>query len=455
MPTFFSTATRVALSAASVALALAGCTPDQTEPTPTSGKLDFTKYLAVGDSYTAGYSDGGLTLASQQYSYASLLARQFALVNPEAKFTQPLLEDGAGTGFLSLVNLDENGLPRTRRVKPASTRGRFINAAGCNGADTTYLYPRATSTLPQNLGVPGLRLSQIAVAGLGNEANLNRINQFNPYFERLLPAGDNRTYLQTVTVLAPGSTFFTFFAGVDDMLPYVVSGGACGPLPVGTTLAQNARQILLQLTAGGRSGIIALPPSLVTLPILRLNNALTVQQRRQAAIQRPDYTLYVRAFNGAVQAASPDDYILPSGQRRLGRLEQVVVNGTTQTVAYGDQLNPVSGADVLDYIEYGRIAGAMTQFRDELTSLNKSTFKLPLLDTNDAVFNQINEQININGVLYTPELVRGNFYSLDQFSLTPRGNAILANAFLREINKSYGSSIPLLNPNNLPTSANP
>ncbi|AII52941.1 hypothetical protein [Hymenobacter sp. APR13] len=454
MHTFSTSILRAALPAtAGALLLLAGCSPDQPVPALSSNGLDLTRYLAVGDSYTAGFADGGLTSASQSYSYANLIAGQFAKVDANATFTQPLLADGAGTGYLTLAGFEANGLPRTTRVKPAATLARFVNTTGCNGADTLYLYPRAGATLPQNLGVSGLRLSQISIAGLGNTANLTRIGLFNPYFERLLPANDNRTYLQVVTTASANASFFTFFAGLDDLLPYVVSGGNCGPLPSASTLTANARLLLAQLSAGGRAGVVALPPSLATLPVLRLSRGLDVQQRLRQNTATANDTLFVRAFTGAIQVVSGEDYVLPSGQRRIGRLESVT--GAPQTRPYGSRQNPVSGADVLDYLEVARISQVAEDFRTGMAALANTTFKLPLIDTNDALFSQVAGNININGVNYTPELVRGNFYSLDRTTLTPRGNALLANVFLRKINESYNTSIPLINVNNLPTQANP
>ncbi|MBC6696658.1 hypothetical protein [Hymenobacter sp. BT190] len=454
MHIFSSSTLRTALpAAASALLLLAGCSPDQPVPALSSNGLDLTRYVAVGDSYTAGFADGGLTSASQSYSYANLIAGQFTKVDANATFTQPLLASGAGTGYLTLTGFDANGLPRTARVKPASTSARFINTAGCNGADTLYLYPRAATTLPQNLGVPGLRLSQIGIAGIGNTANLNRVGLFNPYFERLLPANDNRTYLQVVTSASANASFFTFFAGLDDLLPYVVSGGSCGPLPDASALTANARLLLAQLSAGGRPGVVALPPSLFTLPVLRLSRGLDVQQRLRQNSATANDTLFVRTFTGAIQAVSGEDYVLPNGQRRIGRLESVT--GAPQTRPYGSRQNPVTGADVLDYLEVARISQVAEDFRTGMLGLANTTFRLPLLDTNDALFSQVAGNINVNGVNYTPELVRGNFYSLDRITLTPRGNALLANLFLRKINESYNTSIPLINVNNLPTQANP
>src|SRR6187431_687625 len=44
----------------------------------TSGSASFAKYVALGDSFAAGYSDGALFKAGQETSYPSILAQQFA-----------------------------------------------------------------------------------------------------------------------------------------------------------------------------------------------------------------------------------------------------------------------------------------------------------------------------------------------------------------------------------------
>jgi hypothetical protein len=64
----------------------------------------------------------------------------------------------------------------------------------------------------------------------------------------------------------------------------------------------------------------------------------------------------------------------------------------------------------------------------------------------------VHETILVNGVTYSGEPVRGNFYSLDFFSPTPRGNALLTNAFIVAINTAYRANIPAIDVNKLPTS---
>lgn len=437
---------------------LAGCTPNQSEPTPTAGTLDTTKYLAVGDGYTAGFSNGGLTAASQQYAYPALLAQQLTRINPAATFTQGLLPTGTGTGYFTLRGADAIGLPQTSRVTRArAVRGTaFVNPTACGGADTTFLYAQATSSpLSQNLGVPGLGLTQVEVAGLGNTANQSRIGTFNAYFERLLPTNDNRTYLQTVTDASVNATFFTFFMGLGDALPYILSGGECGTAPNRTLLNANAKKVLDRLTANGRKGIIALPPLVQNLPILRLGSNVGIRASLTLG-NSPDSIFILASNGGGKERPIGKDYILPSGLKRLGTLEQVkLANGTTVSARYGlSRQNPLSRRDVLDENEFLRVDSPLKALSEELTRLAKSVYNLPTVNLNDELFNQVSSRISVNGVEYSADPLRGNFYSLDYYSLTPRGNALLANTFIKAINNNFQANIPFVDPNALPVTAN-
>ena len=465
----FNSATgfRAALLAAG-SLLLAACAPGQDTPSP-SASIDVSRYLAVGDTYTAGVSAGGLTRASQGYSFPNLLAQQLSRANAGATFSQPLLEDGSGSGYLSLIDLPASGIPRVRRVAGQAVLRTVVNPTACGGPDTVRLLTRSAtaSTLPQNLGVPGLQVGQVEVAGLGNAANATPGGAFNPYFERLLPAADSRTYLQTVTTASTGATFFTFFMGLDNLLPYVRSGGTCGPLPVTsltTLMKNNAKKLLDQLAANGRPGIIARLPDLNKLPLLRTGRGQQLQTRLQASFGDTARLYIENPFGtGASQPIADQDYVLANALPRVGVRTAVVVNGTTMQLPYGrDSRNPLRNADVLDGDEYNRINGILTSYNNELERLATDVYKLPVLnpattkhtlDTNASFPSNVGESFSISGVEYSSELVRGNFFSLDYYTLTPRGNALLANAFIGAINRGYKANIPSIDANALPTTA--
>jgi hypothetical protein len=457
---FSSAALRAALPALTGTLMLAGCSPEQSVPAPNAAAIDLSSYLAVGDNYTAGYSDGGLTLTGQQYSIPALLDQQFAQATGRTStFTQPLFPAGAGTGYLQLRTLDANGQPLTNRVTAGRTTiNSFINTAACGGGtDTVFQYQRATNTLPQNLGVPFMRLSQIELSGLGNQTNLRRADQFNPFLERLLPANDSRTYLQLVTDASAKATFFTFFMGLGDALPYVLTGGDCAAALPNSGINTAAKKILDKLTAGGRPGIICLAPdNLNQLPLVGRGSDARVR-----TLIGPNDTVFVRTFPAnAVRAMDPRDYLLPNALAQLGVAQTVQLpGGGTASLRYGlDKRNPITRRDVLDQAEYTRVNPAITALNTELIRLADQVYKIPVINRGQNgvnVYNQIASGFSVNGVKYTDAPVRGNFYSLDQYSLTPRGNGIMTNAIIREINRFYGASIPLLDPNTLPTAAKP
>ncbi|GAB3307389.1 hypothetical protein GCM10027511_19250 [Hymenobacter humi] len=447
---------------------LNACAPGQDAPTPTTS-VNVSRYLAVGDSYTAGYSAGGLTRASQEYSYPRLIALQLQDATNNISFTQPLLEAGSGSGYINLLSFPAVGFPRTRLVPGQSVRRTVITPTACGGPDTVRLLTRSATaaSLPQNLGVPGLFLSQIETAGLGNEATATPGATFNPYFERLLPAASNTTYLQAVTDAAATATFFTFFQGLDNLMPYVRSGGDCGPLP-NTTLTnqmrQNAKKILDRLTAGGRPGIIARLPSLATLPILRLGKGLAFQARLRTAFG-DTASVYIESplGFGPAQLITDEDYVLANVLPRVGQLTAVMVGTTQRMLPYGrDIRNPLRDADVIDKDELSRVSSVLNSYNTELDRLASQVYNLPVinpatkqstLDLDLVLFNQVADAISVAGVVYSSEPVRGNFFSLDNYSLTPRGNGLVANAFISAFNKGYRANVSAVDVNNLPTTA--
>ncbi len=46
----------------------------------TNGEADFSNYVALGNSLTAGYADNALYITGQENSYPNILAQQFAKV---------------------------------------------------------------------------------------------------------------------------------------------------------------------------------------------------------------------------------------------------------------------------------------------------------------------------------------------------------------------------------------
>ncbi|MCL9768979.1 G-D-S-L family lipolytic protein [Flavobacterium sp. HXWNR69] len=238
----------------------------------TSGDANFTSYVAVGNSLTAGYMDGTVSRVGQTYSFPNLLAQKFALVGG-GEFTQPsYAEDVNNLGGIQ-------GLAPTRLVIDAS-QGRPENIAG---TPTITLTPQATAF--NNMGVPGAKSFHLLAPGYGNPAGL-ALGQANPYFVRHATSS-NATVLGDAMTKNP--TFFTNWIGANDVLSYATNGGAQsnGNTPAAdhnetgnttpstygsnditnaTTFAGVYSTIINTLTANGAKGVVATIPSVTSIP---------------------------------------------------------------------------------------------------------------------------------------------------------------------------------------------
>ena len=267
-----------------IAAGFASCEPEfenEVDANYSSGEADFTSYVAIGNSLTAGYMDGTVSRVGQTYSYPNLLAQQFALVGGGA-FTQPSYADDVN----NLGGIQ--GLTGTRLVINASVGGVQPIA----GTPTITLTPQATAY--NNMGVPGAKSFHLRLPGYGNVAGL-ALGQANPYFVR-------HATTPTATVLADAMTknptFFTNWIGANDVLAYATSGGTMPDNPLTTTVDESLMpandhnttgimnpltyrsnditnsnlfettytNIIHTLTNGGAKGVVCTIPSVTSIP---------------------------------------------------------------------------------------------------------------------------------------------------------------------------------------------
>ena len=176
---------------------------------PTPGTADFSNYVAVGASFTAGFSDGSVFLAAQQQSFPAIMANMMANMGG-GSFTQPLVNDNIG-GLTLGGNVISN--PRL-----------FFNGAGpavLPGTPTTEVSNVLAGPF-NNMGVPGAKSFHLVAPSYGSVANVP-LGLANPYYARMASA-------PTATVLgdaaSQGATFFTISEiGGNDVLGYATSGG--------------------------------------------------------------------------------------------------------------------------------------------------------------------------------------------------------------------------------------
>ncbi|MBO0939486.1 SGNH/GDSL hydrolase family protein [Fibrella sp. HMF5335] len=403
------------------------------------GTADFTRYVAVGNSLTAGFMDGGLYRDGQLNSYPYILSQQFRLVGGRG-FIQPLFstDQANGTGYLKLTSLPTatNPLPTIVPVAPQAVRGLLNNRP---------LYTKFTGT-NNNLGVPGIRMGDIQTPGYGSP-------QGNPYFERLLPDGTPlRTYLQYVSDNLTGATFFSCFMGNNDALGYATSGGVVPftPTPLFTT---NYNALLDVLTASGRKGVVIGIPKVTTAPFFQVVTLAQVLAGVNAAVQKanpgapaiPALVIESPLATGGIRATKAGDLLLLSQQADYATIGSTAVG--TKKGPYGlSALNPLSNASVLDAEEVAALSAKI----DEYNAILKAQADSRTLAYVDLT--ALNTQLSAtggyvqNGLAFSSNYVSGGVFGLDGIHFTAAGYALLANEILKSIGTTYKASIPAVDP---------
>ena len=448
-------------------LTLGGCQVDITEPKASAGGVDVSKYISVGNSLTAGFADNGLYLEGQQSSYPALLAGQFAQVGG-GSFVQPLFPAAQfnGSGYLSLTGFDATGTPK---IVPVTTD---LAVTGMGLDQKTPLLVRYAGTDNQNLGVPGIRVADVTTPGYG----LNNPIGFNPYFERLLPAGSPTTYLayvqERVTTVKP--TFFTDWLGNNDVLGFATSGGVA-PLTSVAEFSTKYAQVVDALTSGGAKGLVANIPSVTNLPFFttvptaaligrvagapvpqavkdQLTDGLQLTPAQAATIR---FGLFIKTGAGAVREATAADLILLPASALIsapsvppGGLPGgfgIIISGLAPIQAGGLALalppNALPNGAVLDSKEVADVTTRTSELNNVISS-NAQRKDLALFDTNSFFTQVARTGLIINGVNNTTSFITGNLFSLDGVHPTPRGYAVIANEMIKTINYKYGASIP-------------
>jgi len=470
-------------------------TPPPTAPI-ISGTADFSKYVAVGNSLTAGFSDFALFMEGQDKSFPNILAQQFALAGG-GPFSQPLTNDNLGG-----LTLQGNIIQPTRFIFDAANQVPVVK----EGTPTTEVLSVVAGP-HNNMGVPGAKSFHLLANGYGNPAGVQS-GQANPYFARMA-SSPNASVLEDAAV-NQSPTFFTLWIGSNDVLSYATSGGVgvdhnAAPMNMdastygsnditnATTFAQVYGGILTTLTSGGAQGVIANLPNVTDAPYFTTvpYNPIPMDEPT-AALTNGAYAQYNGGIQQALGAlagtglftaeeAAKRTISFSAGQNAvvivdedltdlgainpafaaLPKLRQataedlLVLTSRNFIGTLADPNNPASVngvgvalADnwVLTPEEQTAIANATTAFNSTIEMM-ATQFDLGFFDANALLNVVATDGLNIGGsATITDDFVTGGAFSLDGVHPSPRGYAAIANAMIDVINSKYGSNIPKVNP---------
>jgi hypothetical protein len=462
---------------------LASCSYSPPEPAadpanprvpPVAGNGDFSKYVAVGDALTAGFMDNALYREGQQNAYAVILGERMKGVNANAAFNFPVLGDEGGAGFSQFVPGTSTPVGRLHFIlpvcsaNPVATRTLGLVPAPIIPGEALAPYPGDKAAL-NNFAAPGTKSFHALAAGYGSSPTLG-----NPFYWRFATAPAASLIGDAV---AARGTFFTYWLGSNDILSYATSGGSGNPNPGANPATYGPNDLTdpqvfagvlqasldaLLATGATTKGAIATLPEAVGLPFFQLINAGLTSGGANAALP----------FNlSAAQAAG-----LNAGYARLGTAAAGVdfkagkVNFPVITTARGlrhmdpardfltlvtpqDSLltgpisacnpglrggwgitKPIPGQFVLDEAEVLLVSERVAAFNNIIRQqVDSRAERLALVDIH-ALLGQLNAIRN--------NIAPGGYFSVDGVHPNPRGQAVIANEFIRAINTRFGATLP-------------
>ena len=414
------------------AFSLTACKPHMDAGAPSAGVLDFSRYVAVGNSLTSGFADGTLYRSGQLSSYPSMLAKQFAIVGG-GSFTQPLLHS-------------EGGYPNPKRILGYSADSHGIVGLGPVLDKTNDTAGDGISIAAQgpynNMGVPGIRAIDYLLPGYPS---------LNPYAKRFF---SNLAATPVAEIGRIQATFFTAWIGNNDVLAYATSGGS-GKSSGGSFLDQNSisstslfaagvDSVVTKLTANGAKGALMNIPDVTAIPYFTTvpYNGLVLTRQGQVDSLNFAYKAAGITFTLGQNGFIIADPNAPAKLRMIKAGEYILLTIPQDSLKYSGwgSLKPIPGQYVLDATEVAAVKAATTTFNGIIQS-EAAAHGLAYVDMN-SFLKTLSSGILYNGVTFTTTFVSGNSFSLDGVHLTPRGYALAANEIIRTINAYYGSNVP-------------
>jgi hypothetical protein len=434
------------------------CKSDLKSPEATAGEANFTKYIAVGNSLTAGYADGGLYLEGQKVAYPNLIAEQMKLAGLGAnEFNSPFFPEDQknGSGYVILKGFNANGSPKTANVQTQLGYDFTMKNPYTSDTNDFFLKPYSGPAYT-NFGIPGIRLSNInsLIAGVLPYGFVN------PFMKRLVSTTSNPAIKYIDWVSSQSATFFSLWLGNNDVLGYALSGGADPFSPITSTseFATTYELAIAKMTAGGAKGVVATIPDVTSIAYFGAIKASTLiaSVKGKLAPSLPGIPagstivpVYKDAAGVVIELSAGDLITLTAKNVGVPLTAQgFPINGFGVKTPTGTFVTsytfPLGNQEVLDVIEQSLVKSAIQSYNATIIATAADPkYNLALFDAN-AFLNNVKNGTIIDGTSVSAAYISGGAFSMDGVHLTPRGNAMAANGFIDAINEKYGSNIPKL-----------
>jgi lysophospholipase L1-like esterase len=381
------------------------------------GSADFTRFVALGDSYGAGFESGSLNVNHQQFSWPAIIARQAGAPD----FQQPTVSFPGIANELQLVD--------------AISFPPVILAAAGSGQPTNLNLARPYN----NLSIPGANVSDLTTL-TGADPATSTAKAFAQFILR----GKGTAVQQAI---AENPTFIAIWIGGNDLLSSVLGGTPKGLTPTATF--KTAYNLMLDqlIAADPNAGIVVgnMPtnpsslPYLTTVPPVLINPAT----RSPVIFNGAPIPLIAELGDGTVGPLPAGSFVLLpyAGQIGTGFGIPAFLAADPRFASLPNIGKPLLDAWVLTPAESVQIAARAVEFNQVINDA-ASARNIPVADIN-GLFNKIATGYQVGPFTFTASYITGGLFSFDGFHMTDLGYTLFANQYIRTINSAYGSHIPL------------
>src|SRR5262245_32086608 len=369
-------------------------------PSPAAARrsADLSRLVVIGDSLSAGFQNSSLLASQQGQGYASLIALQAGVSLP-----LPLIAEPGIPNVLELVSL---GPPPLVERAPGASTGRLnpgvqvmdLAVPGATVDDALALIPDCDFT-PNNappvkqvvnvltdiiLGVPGCFI------------------------------GARMSQVEWAEVLSP--TTVLVWLGNQDALQAVIYGADPTLVTQEKDFKQAYRAVMLRLAATGAAIAVANIPDVTVIPYL------TPAEDVAAIIGLPLTVV------GPILGLAAGDFVTPDAFPLIPGILAAPGSG------------PLPGAVVLDAGKVGIIRPAIGRLNTVIETTAEEV-GAAVVDIHRLLNRAARQGLLVGDRLLTTDFL-GGLFSLDGVHPTNTGYAIIANEFIKALNRQFRAGIP-------------
>ena len=394
-----------------------------TAPNAGSGSADFSNYVALGTSISAGFQSGGLVYKHQATSFPALFAQlvgKSVLASGQGQFSFPAV---SANGYPPLLHL--------RSIKPL-----LVDTVGYSafGEPTNATWPTAYN----NLAVPTATMLDVVdstnyYATVAPPAGLGRSPGAFFFFEN---AARHRGALLTQAI-SLGPTFMSLELGANELLGYATAGGYNSAVfPPGTyaALLTSAVNGIHTFRPDAKIALFT-PPNPTTIPYFKTFSPYTIRLSDGAPAP----------LLGPSGALSATDLVLLTAKDSLAR-------GTGFAVGTYNYLNPAAPGNgrplpdwmVLNTSEQSNVTAAWTAMSIAIDSVSQRPF-VTKVDLNQLLETVATNGLTVGTTHYTTAYITGGLFSLDGIHPNDLAHALICNSMVDAVNAKFGAGLPRLN----------